>query len=184
MARRTVSGPLTRRKVPKRALRAVTPEDPYGLAKVSRRDMLAELERRGGTVNTRGKSKQYRETPKLVAAIVRMVKATGKRVGPGMDIASLDQLASLRDEVERITGEAARELTRRNRPHNHEPDEPCIRGGDSPCTGDSPGRVRYSWADVSRALGFSTKQVAHDRYANPSGPRKRDGNPNRPRRKR
>lgn len=164
MPRKAVSGPLTRRGVPKRSLRAVTPEDPYGLANVSIKDMRAELERRTGKLNARGRAKQHVETPKLIAAIVRLAKAAGKRVGPGMDIAALYSLAELRDEVERVIGGAARELTR-------------------PSREDEPRRQRYSWTDVANALGFKDRQTVHDRYANPAGPRKPAGNPARPRRK-
>ena len=164
MGQKPVSGPLTRRRVPKRSLRTVTPDDPYGLANVSAKDMRAELERRTGKLNARGRARQQVETPKLIAAVVRLAKAAGRRVGPGMDIASLYLLAELRDEVDRVIGEAARELTRKSRP-------------------DEPGRRRYSWADVAGALGFRDRQTVHDRYANPAGPRKRDGNPARPRRR-
>jgi hypothetical protein len=175
MARRTVSGSLTpqQRAARKARLRVVQPDDPYGLAGRSAKDLAAELKRRQGDTNAAGKPKQYRETPKLIKAIIRMATAAGKRVGPGMDIAALDQLANLRDEVERITGEAARELTRANRPHVHGPDEPCIRDGETPCGGDSPTRVRYSWTDVANALGFKDRQTAWCRYADPSGRKKR-----------
>ena|SRR5437763_6482455 len=165
MARRTVSGPLTRRTVAKARLRAVTPADPYGLADVTAKDLEAELRRRRGAVNGNGKAKRYRETPEVIAAIVRMARAVGQRVGPGMDMDSLDQLAALRDQVEQVIGEAARELTRKNR------------------EGDSPNRKRYSWNRVATALGFKDRQTVHDRYANPDGPRKPAGNPARPRRK-
>jgi hypothetical protein len=164
MPQKTVSGPLTRRRVPRRSLRAVTPEDPFGLASVSIKDMRAELERRTGQLNARGRAKQQVETPKLIAAIVRLARAAGKRVGPGMDIAALYSLAELRDEVERVIGDAARELTRKSSP-------------------DEPRRQRYSWTDVANALGVKDRQTVHDRYANPAGPRKRDGNPARPRRR-
>lgn len=183
MARRTVSGPLTRRTVAKARLRAVTPQDPYGLADVTAKDLEAELKRRRGGVNANGKARQYRETPELIAAIVRMTRAAGLRVGPGMDIDALDQLAALRDEVQRVIGDAARELTRPNLPHGHDPDQECVRDGDSPCPGDSPNRRRYSWTRVATALGLKDRQTAHDRYANPDGPRKPAGNPARPRRK-
>lgn len=175
VARPGVSGPLTRRKTAKTRLRPVTVADPYGLKDVTARDLKAELERRTGTINRRGRAKRHVETPKLVAAIVRMSRAAGRRVGPGMDIASLDKLAELRDQVELVIGDAARELTRPSRPEVTDADGTVTDPGE-------PNRKRYSWTDVANALGFRDRQTAHDRYADPAGPRKRDGNPDRPRR--
>jgi hypothetical protein len=163
VARRTAGGPPARKAARKARLRAVTDDNPYGLGDVSAKHLRAELKRRGD-VKATSRSGQYVETPKLIAAIVRMARAVAKRVGPGMDIDALAQLAALRDETDQLTGEVCRELTRKSRP-------------------GETGRTRYSWTEVSRALGFGNRGTAYDRYADPDGPRKRDGNPDRPRRK-
>jgi hypothetical protein len=76
-----------------------------------------------------------RETDEYLAAVQRMLRALGKRVGDA-DIAMLPGLAEIPRLGEHLLGIAARQL--------HE-------------------EHGYSWADIGRALGI-TRQSAHERF--------------------
>lgn len=81
------------------------------------------------------KTGRYVETGKFAKAVVRMVRALGKRVG-NMDIDELPTLAALAAEADEVLVDAARQLHDRG----------------------------YDWAGIGRALGVS-KQTAWRRYS-------------------
>lgn len=85
--------------------------------------------------------RRYRETDEYLAAVQRMLRALGRRIGDA-DIAMLPGLAEIPRLGEGLLGIAARQLH------------------------DEHG---YSWADIGRVLGIS-KQSAHERFRRQAGP--------------
>jgi len=82
--------------------------------------------------------KRYTDNVQFAAAVARMIRAFGKRVGQA-DMEDLQELLELQEVLNEVTGEAVRQV-RKN-------------GG-------------YSWTAIGRAAGM-TRQAAHEKWSRP-----------------
>lgn len=119
---------------------------------MSTKAIQAELRRRklasksrDARANPRAGHGQYYETDKVAKMVRRMLRALRKRVGGGLDIESLADLAAIADEADATVAEAVQ----------------LLRKSDANPNG-------YSWAEIGVALGYQpeyARQSAFTRYS-------------------